>query len=402
LVHYYLQHGRAAFGLSAGLAAKWSLFEWWTPGWQWTRYLVGLAVVVLSWQLLRALGANRTGAAVGSALFIVSETAAPGWLRPQVNEPFGTLLLLSVSLLACRYQASARPERFAAGIAVLLAAMIVVKETLIAATFFPLALALCRAPDGLLARPVWSPRNRMLLAWCGAALFIACVPVIWALTQTAPDGYARQFGASGSVSSNAVFGVLPALVPFTPVSQPPGWAATVADVAWLVLLMAGLRLPDGDPARKRHGRMLVLIALALPLARLLVYLPWPLQYPYYSIPFMLGVAIVAALGVTRLAEMRGAIRTLSLVAAAAVIVYAAASAGAQASRYFALRRFTDALVGELHELSSSGSVDSIVIAVPRVKEQAWSGLGPTPSRFAAATGRTLPRSGRLRVPMPRP
>src|SRR5512145_2741937 len=69
LVSYYLQHGRAAFGLSAGLAARWSLFEWWTPGWQWARFLVCLAVVVLTWRLLRLLGASRAGAAAGAGLF---------------------------------------------------------------------------------------------------------------------------------------------------------------------------------------------------------------------------------------------------------------------------------------------------------------------------------------------
>jgi hypothetical protein len=47
LAGYYLQHGRAAFALSAGLAAKWTVFGWWTPGWQWTRYFVALGVVVL-------------------------------------------------------------------------------------------------------------------------------------------------------------------------------------------------------------------------------------------------------------------------------------------------------------------------------------------------------------------
>ena len=121
LVGYYLQHGRAAFALSAGLAAKWTLFEWWTPGWQWTRYVVGLTVVVLAWHLFRALGANRFGAAFGATLFIVSETVAPGWLRPSVNEPFGTLLLLAASLLACRYQDTLRPWKLAIAISVLLA-----------------------------------------------------------------------------------------------------------------------------------------------------------------------------------------------------------------------------------------------------------------------------------------
>src|SRR5687767_9339426 len=117
------------------------------------------------------------------------------------------------------------------------------------------------------------------------ALLLASLPVLWALTQATPEGYVRQFGATDSIVSNAVFGLLPALVPFTPVSMPPGWPAMVADVAWLILLMAGLRMFHADSARQRHARILVLIAIALPLARLIVYLPWPLQYPYYSIPF---------------------------------------------------------------------------------------------------------------------
>ena len=390
LVQYYLQHGRAAFGLSAGLAARWTLFEWWTPGWQWTRFVVGLAVVVLAWRLLRTLGANRTGATVGASLFIVSETMAPGWLRPSLNEPFGTLLLISASLLACRYQSSVKPARLAAGIALLLAAMIVVKETLIAATFFPVAIALCRGPDGLLGQPARSPRNVTLLVSSLVAILLASTPVLWAITRSATEGYARQFGATDSILSNAVFGVLPALVPFTPVSQPPGWPATVADVAWLVLLMAGLRISRTNPALKQHARTLLLLALALPLARLLVYLPWPLQFPYYSIPFLLGVAIVAAMGGTRLSESRGAGRVLSILLPAIVILYAAASASAQASRYFALRRLTDGMVSELHAMSRAGGLDSIVIAVPRAKEQMWWGLGSTLSRYAAATGRELP------------
>ena len=298
--------------------------------------------------------------------------------------------MLSASLLACRYQVSEKPARLAAAIALLLAAMIVVKETLVAATFFPVAIALCRGPDGLLAKPTRSPRNMTLLVSCFVAILLASIPVLWAVTQSAPEGYARQFGTSDSILSNAVFGVLAALVPFTPVSQPPGWAATVADVAWLVLLMSGFRVSNANAALQRHARILALIAIALPLARLLVYLPWPLQFPYYSIPFLLGVAIVAAMGATRLSESRGAGRVLSITLPALVILYAAASAGAQASRYFALRRLTDGMVSELHAMSRAGGLDSIVIAVPRAKEQKWWGLGPTLSRYAAATGRELP------------
>lgn len=384
LANYYLQHGRAAFALSAALSAKWTLFEWWTPGWQWIRYVVGLTVVALAWHLFRALGASKSGATFGASLFIVSETVAPGWLRPSVNEPFGTVLLLSASLLGCRYQGSGRPGRLAVGIAVLLAAMIVVKETLVAATFFPIALALCLGPDRWLRTPALSRRNRLLIASSAVAIAIASLPVLWALTRTVPGGYAQQYDLSGSLLSNAVFGVLPALVPFTPVSQPPGIAATVADVFWLVLLMLGWRARRVDPVKAHHDHLLALIAMALPLARVLVYLPWPLQYPYYSIPYFIGTAVVAAIGATR------APRRVAFVIAPIVLLYAAGAASAHASRYFALRRLTDSLVRDLHAMTSAGSIDSILMGVPRPELQTWSSLGPTLSRFGAATSRALP------------
>ena len=396
LVGYYVRHGRAAFALSAGLSARWSLFEWWTPGWQWSRYVVGLAVVVCAWHLLRVFGANRAGASLGAALFIVSEAAAPGWLKPQVNEPFGTLLLIAASLLACQYQRAANPGRLAVAIAALLGTMLLVKETLIAAAFFPVALALCRGPDGLLVLPMRSLRNRTLLIACAASFAIAAVPVMWALTQAAPDGYARQFGASDSLFSNAIFGVLPALIPFTPVSQPPSWATTAADAGWMILLIAGFS-GVGDPSVKRHHRLLAGLALALPLARMVVYLPWPLQFPYYSIPFLLGISILSALGLTKLSSGRGMLPVVGGLCAVLVLAYASSVSGAFASRSFALRWLTDGLVRDLHRMTRN-DVDRIVIGVPRVKDQQWTGLGPTLGRFAAATGRPLPPLADVQCP----
>jgi hypothetical protein len=391
LVSYYLQHGRAAFGLSAGLAARWSLFEWWTPGWQWARFLVCLGVVVLTWRLLRALGASRAGAAAGASLFVVSETAAPGWLRPALNEPFGTLVLLAASLAACQYQASTRPGRQAGLIAALVALLILTKETLAAAAFLPVALALCRGTDGWLRWPERSRRNALLVGSVGAAVVVMAVPVLWAISQAAAQGYARQFGASDGLLSNAVFGLLPAVIPFTPIAPTPRWAVLAADMAWIGVLMVGWRAVPADAVMRRHARVLLAVGLALPAARLAVYLPWPLQYPYYSIPYLLGVALLLAFAVTRLRHSVRPWPQFALVATGVIVLYAAAASHGQASRYFASRRLSDALVSELHALGQSGAVDSVVVAVPRMKEQAWWGLGPTLARFGAATGRPLPR-----------
>jgi hypothetical protein len=158
----------------------------------------------------------------------------------------------------------------------------------------------------------------------------------------------------------------------------------------MLLLMSVVFVPRDHSGDRTHGRILLGVALALPLARLVIYLPWPLQFPYYSIPFLTGVIIVAALGATRLSEQAGPLRVVAIVSAAAVIAYAASVAGAQSSRYFALRRLTDAWVTALHELSRDPSITTVIVAVPTVKEQAWTGLGPTLSRYGAATRRLLP------------
>jgi hypothetical protein len=226
LFGYYLTHGRLAVGLSAGLAAKWSVFAWWTPGWQWMRFGVCLAVVFLAWRLLRNLGANRIGAAAGASLFLVAETVAPGWLRPSLNEPFGTLVLLSMCLVACRYQRSPHPGWLATILALHVVLLVLTKETLVAALFLPLGLALCVGSDGILLWPRWSRRNVLLVTSSLVAITAVALPVLWAIGQAGADGYARQFGSGDELISNSIFGLLPAVIPFEPFSS-PGWAATV-------------------------------------------------------------------------------------------------------------------------------------------------------------------------------
>jgi hypothetical protein len=154
--------------------------------------------------------------------------------------------------------------------------------------------------------------------------------------------------------------------------------------------MAGLRVSEGSVATRRSTQVLLAIAIALPLARLIVYLPWPLQFPYYSIPFLTGVAVLSSRGVTRLTEAGRGGQAAAVVCGAVVILYAASIAHAQAGRYFALRQLTYSLVTDLHALGRSGAISRIVLAVPYVKAQAWTGLGPTLSRFASATGQPLP------------
>jgi len=390
LMTYYLGHGRAAIGLSAGLAAKWSLFGWWTPGWQYTRFVVGMLVVVLAWQLLRRLGADRWGATAGAALFIVSETAAPGWLRPSVNEPFGTLLLLWASLLACRFGSTATPHRTAAFIATLLFAMVMVKETLVGTAVLPVAIALCVGAGGRLSWPRWTSRHVILLGYAGAALAAAGAVVLWGLRHLAPDGYLQQVGVVNGVVSNAIFGALHALVPFTPVTDPPTWVSPAMDAAWLVLLLAGWRSYTVDAASRRHRLIVLGIALALLFARIIVFLPWQFQHAFYSIPFHLAVALLLAGSVSGMMQGPAPARIATVGLTSLVIAYAAAGSAGVASRYFAMRRLTDSLVDTLSAAARASAAPSLLIVVPHLPAEVWWGIGPTIERFGNATGRPLP------------
>ena len=391
LIQYYLGHGRAAVLLSAGLAAKWTMFGDWTPGWQLARYAVGLATVIAAWRVLRVFGASRTGASAGAGLLIVAEAAAPGWLRPAVNEPFGMLLMLVAILVATAYQSSKRPALLASVIGVLVMLMLLTKETLIAVTWVPVLIAICRDSSGLLTLPLASRRNLLLVAIVVLSVLAAGSVIAWAMTQSTQAAYSRQFDIGNASLSNAIFGLIPTIIPFIPVPSPGAYVSLAAVVLWLVVLMAGWRSVPKAPAERRHARMLLMLGLALPILRMLVYLPWPLQYPYYSIPYLLGPAILLAMAVTRLMDRGLPSRLFALAACVIILGYSLSIAAAESSRQFATRTLTDALVTALHEFRSTPSEPTrIVTAVPRLKEQEWWGLGPTLARYGGATGRDLP------------
>jgi hypothetical protein len=267
---------------------------------------------------------------------------------------------------------------------------VLTKETLVAAVFLPLGLALCVESDGILLRPRWSRRNVLLVTSSLFAVTAAALPVLWAIGQAGADGYARQFGSGDELLSNSIFGLLPAAIPFEPFSS-PGWAATVALIAWVLVLVAGLGPTRSTSRSRQHKGILLALALGLLLARVLVYLPWPLQHPYYTIPYLLGTAIILSVSVTRLTQENGIARLMTMAGVGTVLLYSAIGSSAQASRYFASRHLSDDLVEALSSLSRERRIDSILVAVPALKERAWTGLGPTLERFGAATGRQLPR-----------
>lgn len=389
LIRYYQAHGRFAPLLSAGLVAKWDLFGWWTPGWQWTRFVVLAGVLALAWSLLRTLRASPLGATAGTSVFLLSHTAAPGWLRPALNEPFGTLTLLAASLLACHHQATRRPALLAGAVAALLGVSVLCKEMLVGMAFLPIVIALCRNRDGLLEVPSATARNGLLIGMCAVVLLAALAPTAWTALHANPDGYVRDFGSGMSIS-NALFALLSTLFPFTSTTQAVGVLTAVTVVAWLLLLVLGWRVGRASSAERRHARILLSLGLSLVVMRVLIYLPWPLQHPYYSIPFLLGISILLAFGITFLERESKALRAGAVAALVLIGATSAAGVSGEVTRHYATRTVLDALLADLARLPAELLGREIVVAVPALKEQRWTGLGPTLRRYASATNRPLP------------
>jgi hypothetical protein len=311
------REGRLFLLTSLGIDAHWSVFGWNTVAWQVARFIEMVPVLVLVWYVLRRLGASQLGALFGSALFIGSGAAIQVWTLPQIMYWGGGLLFLGSLTLALGYQASRNWLRRAVGIAALLVGAAYVSETFIATAPFVLAVAVCRRADGTLGMPLASRRNVVLASSiAGAMLLFVVVPALVLRASSPERAYASQYSWA-NVSLARLGGLVRATVlPVTRILWFPG------NLAFVGLIVAGLVVAWTRGLRAQTLWLLGLAAL-LPLAGIVVYLPWPVYEGYYGFQFLLGPAIAAAWALT-VVDRSGLrlVRVGARVAAIIVLAYA--------------------------------------------------------------------------------
>lgn len=364
------------------LAALWSAFGDNTVAWQWARFAVMLLVVGSSYALLRRFGASRVGAWVGASLFVIAGSASGGWLLPQVMEPLGILAVLAAAGLALRWRGSSEATLVAFEIALLLAAAILVKEPFVACVPFVILVAL-RGCDGLHVLRLQIPRRALaLVSITGGVIFLVNVlPLILVRRVSAASGtYAAAYELQ-SVDFTRVTNVLRAtLLPVTRLVTFP------ANAAFLGILAAGLLIMFRG-GRKGPEAIPLLLALTLPLAGALLYLPWP-EFPgYYAMPYLLGLALALALAITAVQAFGARVLRLFTAAAAIVLIVLGTVMARNAVESEVAQRIVEATVAR--SLENASTADEIVAAVPN---PAASGrLGDGLRRYAQATGaRSLP------------
>jgi len=387
LLGYYASQGRANLIPYAVIAAKWTWFGTWSPGWQLTRAALMLTLIALTFALLRRLGASGLGAALGSSVFLMAPAAADAWVRLTMAEPIGAALVLALALRATRFQGSNRWGRQVALFGAGAAAIVLTKELLAPALLLSVAIALVMRGDGSLGAPELSRRNIVLVMTWLAVSVAVLLPLVMLYARAPTSAFAAQYGSSFQSPGGLAAITIATLVPFEPVPNPASAAWILAIGGFTMLIAAGWRVGFHSRAEGARSRWLLGVSLVFPLIGALAYLPWPAYQSFYALPYLTGTSILIAMAATYLEREARHGTKWALLGWGSAAVYALGGASAKAGRADAVQRAADAVV---RIVAGEDAVDSVIMATAQPARQAWQGLGPTLARFASATGRPWP------------
>lgn len=340
----------------ATIAAQWQAFGFAAVAWEWVRWIVMLADVVLLFTLVRRLGGGTLAATAGALPLIVATTMYRPWTQ-LMAEPLVLAELLIGAHLAVGYRARAAWAGRAALLAGIAAVVAVTKEVTTPGLLVPWLVAI--SWDGGWRRPQVDRRTVVLTVAMGAAVLLALVPAFLFWRAAPSDGYATGYGAAPITATRWLVTGATGVFPVFLASATTGALQLLhpANIALLLLLGWGLAVrptaASGLADRAGYAAML------LPLIGLAAYLPWPVFHEFYAAPYLLGVALAMATAVTRLV---GAGR--QVIAAGLLLLLGGATAMTTAqlqSRASALRELGAATWQRFPQLVA---YDSVFFAVP--------------------------------------
>lgn len=395
-VAYYASRGRLNLLSYLFITGKWSLFGDSVVGWQVVRFGEMCIIVLAVYLFLRRLDLDRWGSAFGASLFVVAQTASPAWIRLTMGEPFGLLAILGASLIAIRYQTTARWRSSATMIAALLTAALLAKEMLAALLPFVVLIACTSDGDGGWQRPRMRKRDVWLVSVVAGGALVVLVSVAFVALRGSAGAFVSDYGTGSLSLDRFIHRFTVILLPVGGLSAPRVSAAQLsASLVYCVIVATGLWLSRTDPMLKRRWLPLIVGALILPAVGALVYLPWPYFLNFYGLPFLVGPALLLAIATTSIARVRPPWRWAAYAGCFVILCQGAMVAAHDSRSAVAARKINRALINDIAEHSSA---DSIVVAMKFLPSQAWQGLGPTLGRYARAVlpGQHIPKiSGAL-------
>lgn len=386
-VDYYGAHGRFNLLQYVFIILKWQVLGANPVAWQWARALQMFGILAGTFALLRRLRLSASSAATAVALLGVSTATASGWTRLTMGEPLALLFLLGAALLAARFQLAHEWKRVSLGFAVLVAAMLLTKEMMIASLPFLLLLALLYRGAGEWGRRSYSltAREKTLLVATALAVATAAVPIVACMTTRASGGFASHYGEGGVAPGRVAYAVARMLLPVN-ASQTSALRVLLFPANALIALVIGAGLTSAARCRSRSLVWPVATALSLPLAGAVVYLPWPVVANFYPLPFQVGAATLLALSLDMMRSAVPRMLPAARVMCAVATILAAAASHRMAGNAYASRhveaRLSDWLAGNVRPGQRVlRAVPSDALPPP---ERAWMGIGSTLSRYIGA------------------
>lgn len=347
--------GRFMPGYIGAIVLKWNLLGENYVAWQLWRFAEICTAVLLAFLLARRLGATRAGAAAAATVMAFAGSTLGVYLKLQVVDPPGSLLVFAAALVATRYQATARPDRTAVLMATFLGLALWMRETLVACVPFVVLLALSWSGKGFEA-PSLTRRNLKLVAITGVIVGIAAVPILMAQRASlAADKYSANYTLTTVRLANISNVARAVLLPVTRVLWFP------ANLAFLAVLAVGwsLAISRGD---RKSVIIRLAVLLALPFFGIAVFAPWPFFNGYYGFPLVMGSALLLATSITSIQHHAGrAVFVAALLAGLLVPLYASIEA-TRARRWMRAQSLVDA---EVVRYLASGARRAVVVgAVP--------------------------------------
>jgi hypothetical protein len=383
LAVYYATQGRVAEVVYGFITANYQFFGVDSTGWQVMRAVPMLLIPPFVYFVLRRFGASGLAALIGASLFTVGSISTSAWLRLS-GEPLGTLFLLGAATIAQAWPTSSAGRRHTLALAVCLTGLVFSKEALVSC--FPF---LCVVAVGWLGKggSRASASSRATLKFLAVCLLIALVlgaALLLAASMKRADAYISLYGSPDFTAGAIITRLAQLSLPTTYYTDLHTLLFFPPNLVFLSCMTYGL---VAVVRARRNAQVLLrklLLALSLPLAGILVYLPWPRYELFYWLPFLLGTALGVALIVDANASSARS-RIIIILCWLFVLCGSALHAFGVAELTRAQRRLNYAVAQELARLERS---DTVLIASGNLTSQPWQNPAATFSRYVRALNLT--------------
>lgn len=382
LSRVYTAHGRWSPITFATIAAQWSLFERWTPGWQLFRFGVLSVVVVMAYQVFRRLRLTTIGAFAAASLLVVSPGAVVGWTRLSTAEPVGMVFLTAACLLAFQRRTFATASAFA----MMLLGILWTKEVMTAAFLFPVILA---AQAQQPATPEVRSTRRATFAWFvpSAVVFsLGAIPIVHTWASAPSDSFASRYGSVSFRLIEIVGASIAAWLPFAPIQADSLGALLLAITAFLVIVVVGWwEVLRSDMSRLE--RLILTAAIVVPVAGALVYAPWPFYLLIYALPFTVAGSLVLGQAASSLLRSNAAGRLTGVVALITVLTFCLAQAASESARTYALQ---DTFAASVRRVAVMPGIDTVLVGVESGQFDSRGNFSPRFRTYATMLGLEWP------------